>query len=357
MNSHFIINLTKCICFSFRKAVLFILIISIFLTPVVTQAGVISFISDISDFFSGQEASAQGISVIESNSQSMTLLESPTNVDPSIDDCEETIVVDGEEALLSPSIPSLSTVCEKGGSGSSIISYIVREGDTYSKIAGMFNVSINTILWYNNLSKSSTLKVGQTLYVLPIDGVMYTVKKGDTLSTIAKDHKGDINEIASYNNLKVTDAIIPGDTIMIPNGEEATVDISVTKSSGSKSSVAGGQVNNGYFVKPFLVGRKTQGIHGRNGVDFGMPVGSPLYAAAAGTVVTSKGSGWNGGYGNYVVIKHSNGTQTWYAHMSSQTVSVGQFVNQGQLIGYSGNSGKSTGPHLHFEVRGAKNPF
>jgi murein DD-endopeptidase MepM/ murein hydrolase activator NlpD len=92
-------------------------------------------------------------------------------------------------------------------------------------------------------------------------------------------------------------------------------------------------------------------------VDYGMPVGSPIYASAAGKVLIAKGSGWNGGYGDYIVIEHANGTQTVYGHMSTLAVSVGQSVVQGQLIGYSGNTGKSTGPHLHFEIRGAKNPF
>jgi murein DD-endopeptidase MepM/ murein hydrolase activator NlpD len=82
-----------------------------------------------------------------------------------------------------------------------------------------------------------------------------------------------------------------------------------------------------------------------------------LYAAAGGTVIISKNSGWNGGYGNYVVIQHPNKTQTVYGHMTTTVVSVGQAVTKGQLIGYSGNTGKSTGPHLHFEIRGAKNPF
>ena len=88
-----------------------------------------------------------------------------------------------------------------------------------------------------------------------------------------------------------------------------------------------------------------------------MPIGSSLFASADGTVLIAKSTGWNGGYGQYVVIKHPNNTQTLYAHMSSVSVSVGQSVKKGQTIGLSGNTGRSTGPHLHFEIRGAKNPF
>ncbi len=85
--------------------------------------------------------------------------------------------------------------------------------------------------------------------------------------------------------------------------------------------------------------------------------GAPIRAAAAGEVIVSKTGGWNGGYGNYIVIKHANGTQTLYAHNSSNAVSAGASVAQGEVIGYVGNTGRSTGSHLHFEVRGAKNPF
>ena len=84
----------------------------------------------------------------------------------------------------------------------------------------------------------------------------------------------------------------------------------------------------------------------------------PVRAAAAGTVIVASGAGgWGGGYGKYIVIKHSNGVQTLYGHLSQVTVSVGETVTSGENIGKCGNTGKSTGPHLHFEVRGAKNSF
>ncbi|HRH55479.1 MAG TPA: M23 family metallopeptidase, partial [Candidatus Paceibacterota bacterium] len=101
----------------------------------------------------------------------------------------------------------------------------------------------------------------------------------------------------------------------------------------------------------------SQGIHGWNGVDMSAPSGTPIYAAAGGTVIVSRVGGWNGGYGNYVVIEHAGGVQTLYAHMATDSVSVGETVSRGQNIGTVGNTGQSTGYHLHFEVRGAKNPF
>ena len=102
---------------------------------------------------------------------------------------------------------------------------------------------------------------------------------------------------------------------------------------------------------------KTQGIHGYNAVDLAAGPGSSIRAAAAGEVIVSKATGWNGGYGQYIVIRHASGAQTLYAHLSSNAVGVGNYVSQGEVIGGMGNTGRSTGNHLHFEVRGGRNPF
>ncbi len=110
-------------------------------------------------------------------------------------------------------------------------------------------------------------------------------------------------------------------------------------------------------MRPIIGGVKTQGIHGHNGVDLASSLNTPIMAAAAGKVIIAKQGGWNGGYGSYVVISHPNGMQTLYAHMNSVAASVGQSVSQGSVIGYMGNTGDSSGVHLHFEVRGGVNPF
>jgi murein DD-endopeptidase MepM/ murein hydrolase activator NlpD len=86
-------------------------------------------------------------------------------------------------------------------------------------------------------------------------------------------------------------------------------------------------------------------------------IGTPIHAAAAGTVIVARSGGWNGGYGSFVIISHSNGTQTLYGHASKVLVSAGQYVDQGDTIALMGSTGQSTGSHLHFEIRGAKNPF
>ena len=120
----------------------------------------------------------------------------------------------------------------------------------------------------------------------------------------------------------------------------------------------------GYFLRPILGGynaRATRnnphGLHGYNGIDLATDYGSTIMASAEGTVIRAKSTGWNGGYGKYVVLTHPNGTQTLYAHMSSILVEIGQRVVQGATIGYVGSTGNSTVSHVHFEIRGAKNPF
>jgi LysM repeat protein len=230
--------------------------------------------------------------------------------------------------------------------------YVVREGDTLSQIAQMFNVTVNTIKWGNDLT-SNTLKAGDTLIILPISGVKYTVVKGDTIASVAKKFNGDVREITDYNDLQSGSPLAAGVVIIIPDGE-----VTSPASSGSSSGTSSGLKEYiGYYLRPIAGGRKTQGIHGHNAVDLAAPIGTPVLASADGQVIISKMGGWNGGYGNYIVIKHSNGTQTLYAHLSKDSVSVGDTVTQGEVIGLLGSTGESTGPHVHFEIRGARNPF
>ena len=243
---------------------------------------------------------------------------------------------------------------EQGESGTGQISvHIVHEGDTLSEIAKMYGVSINTIIWANDL-RNTSIKEGQELLILPISGVRHVIKSGDTLQSIAKSYKAELDDILSYNDLSTDSKIKVGDEIIIPNGiisASANIKSSLTQTSSSLPTISG------YYLRPITGGRRSQGIHGYNAVDLAAPTGTPIRASAAGTVIIARTSGYNGGYGLYVAIKHANGTQTLYAHMSRVNVAVGQYVDQGEIIGAVGNTGRSTGPHLHFEIRGAKNPF
>lgn len=236
-------------------------------------------------------------------------------------------------------------------SGGEISVYIVREGDSLSQIAEMYSVTANTILWANDIRSATAIRPGDTLVILPVAGVRHVVKTGDTISTIAKKYKGDEEEIELYNQLESGQSLAVGSTLVIPGGAMHTE---------TAASVSGGRVassNTASLSHPVPGAIKTQGIHGYNAIDLAAAMGTPIRAAAAGEVIVSKSSGWNGGYGNYIVIRHGNGVQTLYSHLSRNDVGVGASVAVGQVIGAMGNTGRSTGPHLHFEVRGARNPF
>jgi murein DD-endopeptidase MepM/ murein hydrolase activator NlpD len=225
--------------------------------------------------------------------------------------------------------------------------YEVREGDTLSEIAEMFGVSINTIRWANDIK--GPLKKGQIITILPVSGIKYVVKKGDTISSIAKKYKADADEIRSFNDID-NSSLTVGLEIIIPDAE-------APQTSGGSLATGGSKDLGSYFTRPIKGGVRTQGVHGHNGVDLASYAGAPIYASASGEVIIARSGGWNGGYGNYVVIKHSNGTQTLYAHLDKIYVYAGQSVSKNEELGTMGNTGKSTGVHLHFEIRGAKNPF
>jgi LysM repeat protein len=277
------------------------------------------------------------------------ILSAAQNADPSsARGGAEIIAVDG--ALVS-SGPIGEDELEAARQNSGEISvYVVREGDSLSQIAEMFDVTANTILWANDLTSAKSIRPGQTLIILPVAGVRHVVKSGDTIASIAKKYSGNAEEIVKYNQLASESDLAVGMTLVVPGGALHTAP--AKKPAGSKGSSGGSGL-----IHPVPGAIKTQGIHGYNGVDFAAGMGTAIRAAAAGEVIVSKSSGWNGGYGSYIVIRHANGMQTLYAHLSSNNVGVGATVAQGEVIGGMGNTGRSTGTHLHFEVRGGKNPF
>ncbi len=239
--------------------------------------------------------------------------------------------------------------------------YEVKKGDTLSTVAKLFNVSKNTIIWANDL-KSQTITPGDILVILPMTGIKHTVKNGDTVKSIAKKYKADSNDIAKFNGIAIDATLDKGSIILVPEGE-ISLTTTVTTKTGKVVTTERlidtytYETPLGFLIRPINGGRKTQGLHGHNGIDFGAPSGTPVIAAASGRVIVARIGGYNGGYGNMIVINHDGGIQTIYAHLRTVNVVSGQTVSQGQVIGQVGNTGRSTGPHLHFEVRGAKNPF
>ncbi len=293
-------------------------------------------------------------------SGNMPLLRAAHNIDPNPSKGGGDILVRNGSALVAEAGPvgGASQFSEGQNNNGKISIYIVREGDTLSTIAETFGVSINTIKWANDIQRDDTIQIGQKLVILPITGIKYTIKNGGTLRDIIKKYGGSLEEAVEYNGIGPDEYLAKGTVVIIPNGEMATPRLKKRVARKAPATYKNNIDATGYFVHPLnRAGIRTQGIHGYNAVDIGAPTGTPIIASANGQVILAKSSGWNGGYGIYTIIKHPNGTQTLYAHMSKNISWVGQNVVQGQVIGYVGNTGRSTGPHVHFEVRGARNPF
>lgn len=231
-------------------------------------------------------------------------------------------------------------------SSKDVINYTVQSGDTISSIAEEFNISSDTLLWSNNLASGSNLKAGQNLVILPISGVLYLVKPGDTLSQIASSHKAKVEDIIEFNNLTSELDLFVGDTLVIPGG---------VMPKKPAPSVVQNPVPDSFFIYP-AEGTITQGIHYYNAIDLAAQCGTPIYAAASGTVQRAK-YGWNYGGGNQITISHSGGIVTYYGHLQTIFVKPGDRVTVGDRIGLMGSTGLSTGCHVHFEVIGAKNPL
>ncbi|MCL5781946.1 MAG: peptidoglycan DD-metalloendopeptidase family protein [Patescibacteria group bacterium] len=321
-------------------------------------AGLFSFLSPIVE---GEPVSAQTIVQPKSNNlQTLALLQAAVNMDPNPNKTSELIPIAKGEVLIADI--ANSNEIPDNDFNTTISTYTVRPGDTISGVAHMFNVSINTVLWANDLTGKSILKPGQTLIILPVSGISYEIAKGDTVSTIAKKYNADVNDILNYNDITLSTKLSVGYKILIPDAELSQAQIA-TKRNNSNASVVSNDGRNypsytGYYIRPIVGGHESQGIHGHNAVDLAAPVGTEILASASGRVIISKNDGlWHGGYGNYVVISHPNGTQTLYAHMLKTAVSAGDVVSRGEIIGYIGMTGHTTGPHVHFEIRGAKNPF
>jgi len=240
-----------------------------------------------------------------------------------------------------------------------VIEYIVQKEDTFATIAKKFGISIQTILWANNLSEKSEIHAGQKLIILPISGILYQVKEGDTLDEIAKIYKGKIEEIIAFNELSSEKDIYVNDFLIIPNG---VLPVQPKKSQIKNFSSREIPLASSYFIYPTVSHFISQGFHWFNAIDFAGQCGDPIYAVAAGEILRVK-FGWNFGIGNYVRILHPNGVTTLYCHLQSILVQSETSVSQGQIIGYMGGkpgtpgSGNSTGCHLHFGVYNTKNPF
>ena len=332
--------------------------VTVLLRPLPLYAGALtSFTGKVKAVFAAKKDDDEQTLV---TSQTMPVFK-PTIVDGTTTDGAGSMPDKDQDSLSAVSGPlRVSTEDVDFPTSDTVSVYEVKSGDTLEEVAKLFSVSVNTIIWANTLT-SKTISKGDTLIILPITGIKHLVKKGDTIGSIAKKYKADAQDIATYNGHSVEATLLFGDTIIVPDGEIEIVPSSKPKAPKTKKSKILNfythTTPSGFLLRPVMGARKTQGLHGHNGIDLGAPQGTPVLASAGGRVIVAKNSGYNGGYGSMIIISHNNGVQTVYGHLHAVYVVQGQTVAQGETIGEVGNTGRSTGSHLHFEVRGAKNPF
>ncbi|MEZ4677921.1 MAG: M23 family metallopeptidase [Caldilineaceae bacterium] len=235
-----------------------------------------------------------------------------------------------------------------------IDTYTVQSGDTILGIAAQYGLQPETIMWANPAIERNPdrISVGDIIKVPPVNGVLHTVRQGDTLSSIAAKYKVALDAITGYSANDIQDpnlSLTVGAELVIPGGEKPLVAQQVV-SAYSGPVPAGASKGSGAFAWP-TSGNVTQGYWGGHAaLDIGSWTGAPVRVADSGYVVYV-GRGWSSGYGNHVIVDHGNGYTTLYAHLNSIFVSPGENLGKGEQLGTVGNTGNSTGPHLHFEIR------
>ncbi len=330
-------------------------------------------------FFSWPQAEAQEEVAVSKlsleNTQNISLLSSAVAMTSDLKPDNGANITISDDKALEAEIGVAGTLADVMDSvrADAIVIYTVVPADSVDNIAKRFGVSPNTIRWANNLKAGQPIHVGDTLVILPFDGLQYKIKSGETIDSLAKSYKlssDEKNEFLEVNGLFANSTLTIGETVVIP-GAEPVVAVAAPKKkiptgnvrvnvAAYTPGVSSSGIAKGYFIKPVTSSacRYSQRQHDTYAVDLACPTGTPVKAAADGTILFAK-YGYNGGYGNLIIVKHTNETTTFYAHLKAEgiLVSQGQSVSQGTVIGYVGSTGRSTGPHLHFEVRGKyKNP-
>jgi len=243
-----------------------------------------------------------------------------------------------------------------------IIEYEVLGGDTVSGIAEKFGISVETVKWANDMSDVDDIRPGDTLKILPVSGVAHTVGSGDTIYSVAKKYQAEAQAILDFPFNEVGDdfALKVGQILIVPDGAPPQKPKPPPTQYLAKVNIPQGPISAvGQFLWPAF-GQLAQYFSWYHpAIDISNTAGGAIRAADSGKVIVA---GWpdSSGYGRRIIIDHGNGFTTLYAHLSSTAVSVGQYVSRGQTIGMMGSTGRSTGVHLHLEIRKngvAQNPL
>jgi len=234
-----------------------------------------------------------------------------------------------------------------------ILRHDVSDGETVNDVAAELGVSVSNLLASNRLFGGGQLQPGQVLYASR-DGIVHTIQSGQTLTDISLTYAVPVETLTEANGLNAASTIFAGDRILIPDASTSFWDDVVRLSNGVPSRfiwpLEGEVVSTfGWREHPVLGNR-----HHHDGIDLDVPEGTIVHASAGGEVYFY---GEQPGYGNVLVLEHSEGFFTMYGHLASAIVAAGRYVEMGQEIALSGNTGISSGPHLHFEVRNGEFPI
>ena len=266
-----------------------------------------------------------------------------------------TYEVSPDDPILNSLYDTRTNISEKPRA--EVIEYEVQSGDTLSKVAEKFNISADTVKWANDLENADTIKPGQKLKILPVTGVAHTVKAGDTLDSVAKKYSTESQGILDFPFNDVPDdfKLKTGQVLIVPDGAPPQAPAPIRRAPAyiatGPNSTTFQAPGGGNFIWPAFGPYLSQYFAWYHpGIDIPNRSAPPIVASDGGVVLVA---GWpdNTGYGNRVIINHGNGYTTLYAHLSNIYVSAGQIVSRGQSIGQMGSTGRSTGTHLHFEVR------
>ncbi|MFC1627269.1 peptidoglycan DD-metalloendopeptidase family protein [Patescibacteria group bacterium] len=266
---------------------------------------------------------------------------------------EEEMGVGGAILGMGGMLETTTSVSVKPRDG--VVTYIVQTGDTVSSIGKKFDVSIDTIRWQNDLRSIDAIKPGEKIEIPPVTGMVHKVKRGETIYSIAKKYDVDAQQVVNwpfntYSNDE-TFALAVGQILIVPDGVKPAEQLWDPKRYVAQTTPDAGAVSaTGQFVWP-AAGAITQRFVWYHGaIDIANKAAPSVLAADSGTVTVA---GWPDGfgYGNRVVIDHHNGFVTLYGHLASVSVSAGQTVARGNVIGRMGSTGRSSGIHLHFEIR------
>jgi murein DD-endopeptidase MepM/ murein hydrolase activator NlpD len=220
-------------------------------------------------------------------------------------------------------------------------SYTVSPKDTFWVILSRTGLNIDTLITVNSILNPSTIQSGDILYLPNMRGIIYEIHQGDTIESIEKNFSVSRQLIFSAN--KITS--LSKKFIFIPGGQVTSLERSLFLGTGFAAPLQNFRKTSGFGMRRDPLSGE-QSFH--TGVDLGCSVGTKVFAARAGKVIFT---GYRGGYGNLVIIEHPCGYYSYYGHLSSIMVKVGQAVNPNNIIALSGNTGRTTGPHLHFEIR------